>query len=269
MPNDSGIIFDIKKFALHDGPGIRTTVFLKGCPLNCWWCHNPEGINSEPEEMTKSSYDPSSTSPESKEIIGKLMTVEEVMTEIKKDWIFYEESGEGGVTFSGGEPLMRPLFLENLLDACKEEELMTTLDTCGFASWEILDRIKDKINLFLYDIKIIDEDKHRKYTGVSNSVILNNLQRLDAEGKKLIIRFPVIPGITDTNENVNQILDFIKSLKKTNEIHLLPFHNIAKGKYIKLNRNNPLENTDPPTKEKISKIKSLFEEVGFIVGIGG
>ncbi len=269
MQKDSGLVFDIKKFALHDGPGIRTTVFFKGCPLNCWWCHNPEGINPEPEEMTKSLYQQSSASPESKETIGKHMSVEEIMSEIKKDWIFYEESGEGGVSFSGGEPLMQPLFLEKLIDACKGEELMITLDTCGFSPWEVLDRIKDKVDLFLYDIKIIDEEKHRKYTGVSNSIILTNLQKLDAEGKNLIIRFPVIPGITDTKENVNQIRDFIKTLKNTKEIHLLPFHNIAKGKYIKLKRKNPLENTDSPTKEKISEIKSLFEDVGFIVGIGG
>lgn len=269
MQKDSGLVFDIKKFALHDGPGIRTTIFLKGCPLNCWWCHNPEGINPEPEEMVKSSIHPFLAAPESREIIGKQMTVKEVMAEIKKDWIFYEESGEGGVTFSGGEPLMQPLFLEKLLDACKKEDLMTTLDTCGFASWETVDKIKNKINLFLFDLKIIDEDNHRKYTGVSNSLILTNLQKLDAEGKNLIIRFPVIPDITDTDENVTQIRDFIKSLKKTNEIHLLPFHNIAKGKYIKLKRKNPLENTDPPTKEKISEIKSLFEDAGFVVGIGG
>ena len=150
--SSKGIIFDIKKYALHDGPGIRTTVFLKGCPLNCWWCHNPEGQNPEPERfLTNQTVN--------HEIIGREVTVDEVIAEIEKDRIFYDESG-GGATFSGGEPLMQPDFLKNLLTACQIRDISTVLDSCGYAAWEIIEKIKDKVDLFLYDLKMIDDKKH-------------------------------------------------------------------------------------------------------------
>ncbi|MFX1514452.1 MAG: 4Fe-4S cluster-binding domain-containing protein, partial [Promethearchaeota archaeon] len=168
-----GIIFDVKKYAIHDGPGIRTTVFFKGCPLRCWWCHNPEGQKEGLETIIKTQIDKNTLSDNQEETIGREVSVVEVITEIEKDQLFYDESG-GGVTFSGGEPLMQPAFLNALLDACKEKELTTTLDTCGYASWNILKKIKDKIDLFLYDIKIIDNKEHQKYTGVSNNQILSN-----------------------------------------------------------------------------------------------
>ncbi|MHA2225042.1 MAG: glycyl-radical enzyme activating protein [Candidatus Hodarchaeales archaeon] len=261
-----GIIFNIKKFAVHDGPGIRSTIFFKGCPLECWWCHNPEGINPEPEIVDKIPYEPSI--PSTKEIIGREVTVNEVMAEIKKDWIFYEQSNEGGITFSGGEPLMQADFLNHLLNACREEELMTTLDTSGYASWETIDKIKDKISLFLYDIKIIDDSKHQKYTGASNKIILSNLQKLDAEGANIIVRFPIVPGINDDEKNVNQTIKLLNNLKTTDEIHLLPFHNIAKGKYKKLKRKNRLENLQLPN-DKVNEVASSFKEKGLVVNIGG
>lgn len=264
----TGMIFDIKKFAVHDGPGIRTTVFLKGCPLNCWWCHNPESINPEPERVDK-KYFVESAHHDTTEIIGREVTVEEVMTEIKKDWIFYEQSGEGGVTFSGGEPLMQPAFLNSMLNACRNDELLTTLDTSGYASWKTIDGIKDKINLFLYDIKMINDELHRKYTGVSNKGILTNLKKLDAEAANIIVRFPIIPGINDDDENIYQIRKILSNLKKTNEIHLLPFHNIAKGKYRRLNSKNRLENLESPSEEKINQLADSFKEIGFVVKVGG
>ncbi|MHA2204051.1 MAG: glycyl-radical enzyme activating protein [Candidatus Hodarchaeales archaeon] len=256
-----GIIFDIKKYALHDGPGIRTTVFLKGCPLNCWWCHNPEGQNPNPEKIWKDQNT-------QKEIIGREVSVEEVITEIEKDLIFYDQSG-GGVTFSGGEPLMQPDFLDHLLIACQTRELSTTLDTCGYASWEIIKRVKDKIDLFLYDLKMIDDTKHQKYMGVSVLPILSNLKKLDAEGKNLIIRIPVITGITETKQNINQLIEWITELKTIREINLLPYHKIGYNKYTKLNRENKLVNLNPPSTERLDQLLDTFRGLGFITKLGG
>ncbi len=256
-----GVIFDIKKYALHDGPGIRTTVFLKGCPLNCWWCHNPEGQNLEPEIIWKNQNT-------QKEIIGRKVSVEEVMVEIKKDLIFYDESN-GGVTFSGGEPLMQPAFLDQLLIACHEQELTTTLDTCGYASWEIVEKVKDKVDLFLYDLKMIDDEKHRKYTGVSVLPILSNLKKLDKEGKNIIIRFPVITGITETEENINKLAEWISTLETVKKINLLPFHKIGYSKYKKLNRENLMLDLDPPSPERLDQILDTFRGLGFTTKLGG
>ncbi|MFX0124644.1 MAG: glycyl-radical enzyme activating protein [Candidatus Hodarchaeota archaeon] len=256
-----GVIFDIKKYALHDGPGIRTTVFLKGCPLNCWWCHNPEGQDPEPEIIWNNQNI-------KKEIIGREISVEEVITEVEKDLIFYDQSG-GGVTFSGGEPLMQPDFLDHLLTACQTRELSTTLDTCGYASWEVIKRIKDKVDLFLYDLKMIDNDKHQKYTGVSVLPILSNLKKLDEEGKDIIIRFPVITGITETEENINQLSEWITKLEAIKEINLLPFHKIGYSKYIKLKRENKLLNHDPPSPERMDQLLDTFRGLGFITKLGG
>jgi len=256
-----GLIFDIKHYALHDGPGIRTTVFLKGCPLKCWWCHNPEGQNLEPERFWKDQ------TPQ-KEIIGREVTVDEVIAEVEKDRIFYDESG-GGVTFSGGEPLMQPYFLENLLDACQSLEISTSLDTCGYASWEIFEKIKDKVDLYLYDLKMIDDKKHQKYTGVSILPILSNLKKLDNEGKNIIIRFPVITGITEREENIHQLVEWISKLEFTKEVNLLPFHKIGFSKYIKLNRENKLLNLNPPSQERLDQLLDIFRSNGFTTTIGG
>jgi len=256
-----GVIFDIKKYALHDGPGIRTTVFLKGCPLNCWWCHNPEGQNLEPEIIWKNQNT-------QKEIIGRKVSVEEVMVEIEKDLIFYDESN-GGVTFSGGEPLMQPAFLDQLLIACYEQEFTTTLDTCGYTSWEIVEKVKDKVDLFLYDLKMIDNEKHRKYTGVSVLPILSNLKKLDKEGKNIIIRLPVITGITETEENINQLAEWISTLETVKEINLLPFHKIGYSKYKKLNRKNKMLDLDPPSPERLDQLLDTFRGLGFTTKLGG
>ncbi|MFX1533337.1 MAG: glycyl-radical enzyme activating protein [Promethearchaeota archaeon] len=265
---NKGIIFDIKKYAIHDGPGIRTTIFLKGCALRCWWCHNPEGQKLELEVIYKKHDEKDSSFPPRKEIIGREVSVDEVMAEIEKDRIFYDESG-GGVTFSGGEPLMQPDFLDQLLTACQELEIPTTLDTCGYASWEIVERIKDKVDLFLYDIKIIDDKDHQKYTGVSNILILSNFERLDKEGKNMIIRFPVITGITDTGQNIRQMTEWMSSLENVREINLLPYHKIGKGKYEKLNQLNRLKELDPPSSENLNQLSETFRAVGFKVKIGG
>lgn len=251
-----GIIFDIKRFAVHDGRGIRTTVFFKGCPLNCWWCHNPESQKKEPEDIP------------GRETIGKKVSIEYVLAEIEKDRVFYDES-RGGVTFSGGEPLMQPVFLKALLKACKERDIHTTLDTCGYASTQIFNSIIDKVDLFYYDLKLMDDELHKKYTGVSNRQINRNLQTLAARGKEVVIRFPVIPGITSKSKNIEEIAEFISSLKTIKEIHLLPFHRTAEEKYRKLQKENRLKDLVSPTKKRMEEIKKHFEQCGFKVNIGG
>ena len=228
--------------------------------MNCWWCHNPEGQNPEPEIIWKNQH--------TQEEIGRKVSVNEVMREIEKDIIFYDES-DGGVTFSGGEPLMQPVFLNHLLNACQEKELLITLDTCGYASWEIIEKVKDKINLFLYDIKIIDDKKHQKYSGVSVLPILSNLAKLDREGKNIIIRFPVITGITETEENISQITEWMSTLETIREINLLPFHKIGYSKYKKLTRENKLLDLDSPSPERLDQLLDTFSGLGFTTKLGG
>jgi len=268
MNNTTGVIFNIKKYALHDGPGIRTTVFFKGCPLNCWWCHNPEGLNPKPECIQGITWNYSSPNSQH-DTIGRVVTDEDVLTEIKRDWIFYEQSN-GGITISGGEPLMQPEFLSSLLKKCKLSiEASTTLDTSGYASWDTIEMVKEDVDLFLYDIKLINNNEHRKYTGVSNTQIINNIETLDNQTHNIIIRFPVIPGITDTPSNINQLCKWLQERSTINEIHLLPYHNIAKAKYYKLGLDYQLEDLETPSVEKLNVLSSRFKEIGFKVKIGG
>jgi pyruvate formate lyase activating enzyme len=263
-----GLIFDIKKYSLHDGPGIRTTIFLCGCPLTCWWCQNPEGQKLDLRDALKVRERSKASLTATKELIGKQASVDEVMAEVEKDRVFYEESS-GGVTFSGGEPLTQYDFLNELISACRKSRIATALETCGYASWDIIKKVKDKIDLFLYDIKIIDESEHQKYTGVSNAIILSNLQKLDGEGKNIIVRFPVIPGITDTEENVEQVTRFIGRLRVVREMNLLPYNKLGKGKYEKLNRPNKLIDLEPPSDERMRQLSERLKVLGLKVKIGG
>jgi len=260
-----GFIFDIKRFAVHDGPGIRTSVFLKGCPCSCWWCHNPESIKPYPQKITKTIFLDGKTF-KKEEIIGSLMSVFDVMTEIRKDKIFYDESG-GGVTFSGGEPLMQSEFLLELLKECKNENIHTTVDTSGFVNEGKLLEIIDCVDLFLYDLKLINNELHKKYTGVSNKMILQNIQILVNRHKQIIIRIPIIPGITDTNENLEKIIEFLRDFPAIKEINLLPYHNIAAEKYKRLIMEH---HSFPKVKqEKLDRVKNMFEHAGYKVKIGG
>ena len=187
-----GIIFDIKHYAIHDGPGIRTTVFLKGCPLGCWWCHNPESRSGDIFQYKKQEKIEGRIV-EQIETIGKNYTVPEVMKEIEKDIVFFEESG-GGVTFSGGEPFKQTEFLKELLKCCKKQEIHTCVDTTGYVKTDQLEKAALFTDLFLFDLKHFDDKMHIKYTGVSNKQILENLQLLDEMGKSVQIRYPLIPG---------------------------------------------------------------------------
>ena len=298
-----GIVFDIKKFSIHDGPGIRTTVFFKGCPLSCWWCHNPEGQAPEPElvfwesrcircgtcdavcTQGAISWDGDVVSTdgenctlcgdcvevcyaEAREIAGREITVAQVMTEIERDIPFYDESG-GGVTFSGGEPLFQLGFLLALLRACKEKEIHTAVDTCGFVTWGTLDSIREHVDLFLFDLKLMDDARHRKFTGVSNELILKNLQTLSQRGHHIDLRLPIIPGINDDDENIRQTGAFAAALPRLNRVDILPYHHAALEKYNRLNKVYRLPEIRPPSDERTAEIAQILEEFGLQVKIGG
>jgi len=302
-PMENGVVFDIRRYAIHDGPGIRTTVFFKGCPLRCWWCHNPEGQNIEPELVYRESRcigcgecsrscQPEAILPvaqsisvnrdkcvlcgnccrvcpsDALSIAGKQMTVQEILEEIEKDRAFYEESG-GGVTFSGGEPLLQPDFLNALLNECKKRDAHTIVDTCGFAQYEIIDRIRDKVDLFLYDIKTMDNHKHRKYIGASNERILGNLKKLAEGGSSVVISFPIIPGINDDDENVTRTAEFVSSLPNIQQVNLLPYHRAGIEKYRNLGKPYKLGRIQPPSNQRIKSVKEKVETFGLKVGIGG
>jgi len=261
-----GLIFDIKHYAIHDGPGIRQTVFFKGCPLSCWWCHNPESQLPEVESYTRvKSLDGKTYQRE--DTVGYYISTDEMMRTIQSDTIFFDESG-GGVTFSGGEPLMQPEFLREVASRCKDSNIHTALDTCGYADEKVLLEILPFIDLILYDIKIMDDALHQKYTGVSNRQILDNLEMLHESGKEIRLRFPVIPGITDTEKNLKQIKNHLTQLNQIKYIDLLSYHDISRGKYDRFEKNNKM-GSQKLEKGSIGFIQKDFESLGFQVQVGG
>lgn len=289
-----GLIFNIQRFSIHDGPGIRTVVFFKGCPLRCLWCHNPEGQIMKKEMViwddrcigcktcvktcsNSAVEDPSKCilcgecvkecPAGAREIAGKEMTVEEIMTEIEKDRVFYEESS-GGVTFSGGEPLFQPAFLINLLKKCKENGVNTAIETCGYSSWETLLSVSKYTDLFLFDIKVMDEQSHRKFTGVSNKMILENLKRLSSNHRNILVRIPVVPGVNDSIENINKTAEFVSSLG-IKEVHLLPFHKGGVEKYRRLRRDYKFVVENSQGKDVINLFSEILKEKEISVKIGG
>lgn len=259
----TGTIFKIKRYALHDGPGIRTTVFFKGCPLSCRWCHNPEGIDPNRQTMSRRT-----SSGGIDETVGTVVGVDALVKEIEKDVLFYDESG-GGVTISGGEPLGQPVFLDALLAACNHREFHVALDTSGFAPTAVVDQVLPRLQLVLFDLKIMDADRHYRYTGVSNRIILENLTRIAGSGTPVRIRFPLIPGVTDGDANVAEIIRFGSTLEAIEGIDLLPFHRIGEEKYRRLGRANFMAGTAPPSPERVAAIKNRFEHAGWVVTIGG
>jgi len=265
---NTGIIFDIKRYAIHDGPGIRTTVFLKGCAASCWWCHNPESQSGDIEEVRRyNRFD--DVNFEETEILGIRMSVEDVIAEIKKDLVFFDESG-GGVTFSGGEPLFQAEFLRELLITSQNAGIHTTLDTTGYAPTDIFNSIIKPVDLFLYDIKFINDQLHQKYAGVSNSIILDNLHTLIKIKKPVRLRLPLIPEITDHEKNIAEIANYIVNLNHGGlDIDILPYHKIARHKYEKLEKEYLMGNTTPPSDKKMQEIKTILESFGFNVSIGG
>ena len=264
MSKSSGIIFDIKHFAVHDGPGIRTTIFFKGCPLRCSFCHNPESQNPFPEEIMNPSLSET-------EIVGFAKSVSELMVEIEKDIVFFDES-EGGVTMSGGEPLLQLDFLVNLLKMCKQSEIHTALDTTGYSPLEALKTLDKYVDLYLYDLKFINRNQHEQHTGVSNEIILSNLKYLDRNRKKVIIRVPLIPKLTDTNENIMEIGEYVLSMKSIREVNILPYNRFGEQKYRRLNRNfelGPVGQLKTQSDKELNIIKNKLEDIGLRVKIGG
>jgi pyruvate formate lyase activating enzyme len=253
-----GRIFKIQKYALHDGPGIRTTVFFKGCPLACRWCHNPEGIAPEVKSGTV----------EGDRLGGWQTTVRQVLDEIEKDRIFYDQSG-GGVTFSGGEPTLQPQFLEELLAGCRQRALHTTLDTCGWAPETCFAQLADQADLVLFDLKLIDPRAHLRHTGADNRMILKNFRVLTASGKPLRVRVPLVPGITDTEENIMALSGFLHTCGCTAPLDLLPFHATAEMKYQRLGMPNPMAGVTTSTPEVVARVREHLNREGFTITIGG
>jgi pyruvate formate lyase activating enzyme len=262
-----GIVFNIQRFSVQDGPGIRTTVFLKGCPLSCCWCHNPEGIDPKPQGMVRKETLRGRVF-EEKEEVGKEMEVEEVLSFLHRERVVMEESG-GGVTFSGGEPLMQPDFLRELLKAATNEGFHTAVDTSGFAPAEHLEQILPFTNLFLYDLKGMDDRIHKQYTGVSNRVILENLKFLSKGGSRIRIRIPLLRGINNGEKNINETILFLKSLYQIEQIDLLPYHPAGKSKYQRLGIKYRMPEQETLTENEMEDIKRIFESAGFKVKIGG
>ncbi len=302
MSDRRGVVFDIKRFAVHDGPGIRTTVFLKGCPLSCLWCHNPESQRRQPEWMVYANrclrcgacldvcpqgaitLDETGLRTDeaacllcgdcveacyadARQLVGWEMSVGQVLAEIEKDVAFYDEAG-GGVTFSGGEPLAQPDFLLALLQACRAREIHTVVDTCGYAPWAVLDRVRPFVNLFLYDLKVMDEDRHRRLTGVSNAPILANARALAERGHHLRLRLPVIPGLNDDEDNLRRLGRFAAALPHLEGVDLLPYHAIAADKYGRLHRPYDLD-IQPPDEDRLAEIQQVLTAFHLPVRIGG
>jgi pyruvate formate lyase activating enzyme len=264
-----GIIFDIKRFAVNDGPGIRTTVFLKGCPLRCLWCHNPESWHPDPVTVEKEVTLDGKVFGD-KEQIGRLATVEEVMTELNKERLIMEESG-GGVTFSGGEPLMQPAFLRELLKSSAQNGFHTAVDTSGYALLSDFEEILPYTNLFLYDLKMMDALQHERFTTVPNQVILDNFRWLMQQGKQVMVRIPVIAGFNGTDENLMKILEFIAPFSgRIMQVDLLPFHRIGMNKYSKLGIPCKMPGEEgKPASQEMEGFRQMFEMEGFKVKIGG
>lgn len=299
-----GTIFDIKKYSIHDGPGIRTTVFFSGCPLACLWCHNPEGQPLEPRLIYRAArcqgcggciaicpqdavtWDPAHIGrvitdgqkctccgdcvdacyAGARELSGYTVTVDEVMVQVRREIPFYDQSG-GGVTFSGGEPLMQLDFLAALLRACRKEEIHSAVDTSGFADWQDFERIRADVNLFLYDLKHMDSERHSAVTGVPNEIILDNLRRLSAAGARCLVRIPLIPGINDDAENLTASACFLASLPALEGVELMGYHDMAQAKYAALGRVYALPGTQPPGAAEMQAAADIFEKNGMQVKV--
>ena len=298
----TGIIFDIKKYSIHDGPGTRTTVHLKGCPLACWWCHNPESQSVMPTVLFRGEKCIGCGScvrscphgaisarggtlvtddglcdgcgkccdvcpPEARELCGRRYTVEELMTQLHKDEIFFRDGG--GVTFSGGEPLMQPEFLLEALDACGRAGYHRALDTCGFVSRSVIVDSVKRADLYLYDVKHMDPERHKEYTGVDNVVILENLRAISDAGAKINIRVPFMPGLNSGDENMHALGRFVRPLKGITGVNILPYHTVAKGKHDRWHMEYKLGDLLPPTENQTRHAAAILESYGLKVHIGG
>lgn len=298
MPT-TGTIFDLKRYSVQDGPGIRTTVFLKGCPLNCVWCHNPESQAHAPDVLYRpqlcidcgaciKACPAGALAPAPKGVtldharctrcgnctracpsgaltmVGRRISAGELVSEIARDAAFFDESG-GGVTFSGGEPLAQPAFLADLLDRCGALGIHRTVDTSAYAEAGILADIAKRTDLFLVDIKLLNSAEHKRWAGVPNEPILRNIRWLSASGHPIKIRIPIIPGITDTPANLDAARDFIASLPNRPAVRLLPHHRAAMAKYERFGIPRRMPEAAEPTPEAVEVIADRMREAGLVV----
>jgi pyruvate formate lyase activating enzyme len=264
-----GLIFNIKRYSIHDGPGIRVTFFMKGCPLSCIWCHNPEGISPVPAVVLRKDKVGDHVFTK-RETIGEYYSAEDIINILDKEKVFINQS-KGGVTFSGGEPMMQADFLVEALRTCKNYGYHTAVDTSGYTTRDKLETIMPYTDLFLFDIKHLDEKKHKYYTGVSNAIILSNYRFLADSGKDIMLRIPVIPGINDDQHHLLHLKEEVLnigtgSLKK---ICLLPYHRIGSSKYKRLGFEYKMGDIRTPSKERLKEIKELFASTGVKVKTGG
>lgn len=294
-------IFDIKSFAVHDGPGIRTTVFLKGCSLSCAWCHNPEAISPRPEIAFHESRciacgacvevcpeQAQALSPEGERTFardlcvrcgtcvehchaealvmqGRDMSVDEVMQEVSQDAPFYRTSG-GGVTVSGGEPLLQFRFVRALLEQCRERGYHTAVDTCGQVKWEVMEGVLPFVDLFLYDLKHADTFAHRKHTGALNEPILENLRRLSRAGAAIEVRMPIVPTVNDDRGSITAAAEILAELETLTCVRLLPYHALAGEKYRSVGRENEMAVVGETNGEKMVEIAGWIRAFGVEVG---
>jgi pyruvate formate lyase activating enzyme len=301
MPEASGLIFVIERFAIHDGPGIRVAVFLKGCPLRCSWCHSPESQSPEPElllkldrclmcgtcvpfcgheaiveagdgyvtdrERCEACGDCVEACPSGTRIIaGRRFTVSQLLAEIEKDRVFFERSG-GGVTFSGGEPLTQPVFLRAAIDACRSVGIHTAIETSGFGSAAAIDAAA-RADLILFDLKIFDPVRHQQHTGVSNRTILDNFEWLSSHHGNMRVRIPVIPGINDDSDNLSAIAQYARAHGVTH-LDLLPYHTAGIAKYERLGRTSALAGLAARPIDALTPAKHYLESLGLTVRLGG